>query len=250
MLTIRWDAEEVPDFQALLARVPDATLNSPRRSVVPLLDFWRDPAASLPRFARIIGIDLSAATDLNFEHAVPVQKGQGKASYTDLMILTPDAAVAVEAKYTEPEYENVRTWLRDRAPVNRLDVLDGWLGLINRLAAAPVKREDVLDLPYQLIHRTASACHPDRATRALVYLIFGENPAAHYSQHLETLRRLIAAPHALSMMVLACPTQGLPRFEDLTAMWDAGQRELAQSVRSALAEGPLFTFGELRRSGP
>ena len=34
--------------------------------------------------------------------------GRGKPSYTDLMILAPGTAIAIEGKYTEPAYESVR----------------------------------------------------------------------------------------------------------------------------------------------
>ncbi len=45
------------------------------------------------------------------------------------MINHPSVSIAIEAKRTEPEYENVNSWLNESK--NRKDVLNGWLEYIN-----------------------------------------------------------------------------------------------------------------------
>ncbi len=125
MIQLSWGERPVDNYLALLNGVPENELDSPRRSVVPLVDFWRTPEKRVHELGELIGLPLHPPAKLVFEYAVEVQSGRGKASFTDLMILTGDTAVAIEAKYTEPEYENVRAWLRDPVEDNRTKVLNG-----------------------------------------------------------------------------------------------------------------------------
>lgn len=248
MTRVHWKKIQAADFTSLLALIPDDALASPKRSVVPLIDFCRSPDKMLRDLSAVTGIPLDAATDLLFEYAVPVQQGRGKPSCTDLVVLTSETAMAIEAKYTEPEYESVNSWLRKPCEPNRLDVLNGWLTLINSATAREVKVNDVLELPYQLIHRSASACHLQRPSRAVVYLIFGETVAEHYINHAKRLDAVLNASNALPIFVLSCPVSALPQYHNVVQLWNAGQRKLSENVRQVLADGPAFTFGELRVS--
>lgn len=177
MVDLYWETRPASDFEGLFTHVPDDALNSPRRSVVPLLDFCRFPDEALVRLNEMVNPELRNASDMIFEYAVSVQQGRGKASFTDLLILTPEAVVAVEAKYTEPEYESVKSWLGE-GKQNRHEVLQGWLNLLANAAGRKIAEADVHRLPYQLIHRAASACHVERSKRAMIYLVF-ENAAPH-----------------------------------------------------------------------
>jgi hypothetical protein len=247
LLRLRWKDCESADLAELLQCVPDDALDSPRRSVVPLLDFCRAPARAASALSGATKLSLGDEAEFIFEYPVRVQKGRGKASFTDLLIHTPTTVLAIEAKYTEPEYETVRSWLREPVETNRAAVLDGWLDLLNRVAARSLTALAVHDLPYQLIHRAASACFPEGQHRALAYLVFGE-AAAHYSTHMNSLAALLG-PTFLSLLVLSCPVTKLPAFVALERRWDGGERKLAREVRSALLAGSLFSFGELRREG-
>ena len=235
-----WNGSEARSFTELLQLAPDTALNSPHRSVVPLLDFVRVPADALTRIGDRVRLDLADAAELRFEHPIPVQRGRGKASFTDLVVLTPTVSLFVEAKYTEPEYEPVSKWL-EKGSENRREVLHGWLYLLAK-AGRPVPEDAVRNLPYQLIHRAASACHSNRTTRVMAYLIFG--PAReHYANDLRTLASLMGT--GITMRVLTCPVQQGPTLSELDVRWAAGERLLATDVRRALVQGPLFHFGEL-----
>lgn len=244
-MRLQWNARFAEDFPHLLDMVPAQALQSPRRSVVPLLDFCRTARKVQASIGRAVGRDLSTATDFVFESAVPVQAGSGKPSYTDLLILSPTTAVAIEAKYTEPEYESVKTWLRDPPTSNRKEVLNGWLGLIATAVGRPVLAADVSDLPYQLIHRAASACFADRPHRAMAYLIFGHEPPGHYARHLAAFDRLTGFSGLLPVYVLHVPATPRPRLVALEQQWDAGRRDLADDVRAALRQDALFDFGDI-----
>lgn len=243
MVQMYWGSTKAADHLALLNIIPPKELDSPRRSVVPLADFWRTPGERLHELGELIGVQLEAPAELIFEYAVPVQNGKGKASFTDLMILTHNTAVAVEAKYTEPEYESVRSWLGDQTEGNRVDVLNGWLDLINQKTGSTLRSEHVAELPYQLIHRTASACYPKVAKAALVYLVFHEAAPEHYAAHLSALSALLPDRSALSLHLISCAAKGREAHAAQVSKWDAGERTLNEGVRVALCAGPLFEFG-------
>lgn len=209
------------------------------------MDFWRSPASRLCEFGNLIGQPLEESAALHFEYAVPVQSGRGKASFTDLMILTGNTAVAVEAKYTEPEYQNVGKWLGGESVGNRADVLKGWLDLINATTEASLTPESVSVLPYQVIHTSASACYPRKAHAALVYLVFHADVPDHYATHLSAFAALLPDHTRFSLHLVSCAIKGSEAYGAHTSRWDAGERTLGEDVRDALAAGPLFEFSNL-----
>jgi hypothetical protein len=154
------------------------------RSTLPLLDFWRDHERALADYRRVLGVQLTNAS-LSFEHQTPVQRGRGKASHTDLMIDTSDEAIAVEAKFTEPQYELVSEWKGEQP--NRTEVLGGWLSLISKVTGADVTVQAVTSIPYQMVHRAASACSMGRDVSYVVYHLFGSGELTPYAKHLRTL---------------------------------------------------------------
>ena len=107
---------------------------------------------------------------------------RGKASMTDLMILSTDSAIAIEAKWTECEsrYETIEEWENSGDTENHAKVLECWRSYINdylndkgcnsRIAEVPK------DIPYQLLHRVASACYTamqnKKKTAIVVYHLF------------------------------------------------------------------------------
>lgn len=125
MVSMRYDDKVVPDFEQLVELSPPDAFASPLRSTVPLVDFWRTPESSLAQLSAAVGVALLPPTDLCFEYPVRVPRGRGKASFTDLMIVACSAVVAIEAKFTEPRYQTVRTWLRDPPEANRSEVVGG-----------------------------------------------------------------------------------------------------------------------------
>ncbi len=243
MTELRWAGMDVLDFATLVRVLPVNALRSPRRSVVPLVDYFRQPGTALAALGHAVEIDLTDVEVADFEHALAVRRGKGKPSYTDVMLQGRNVSVAIEAKYTEPRYKSVRKWLGETPTPNRIKVLSGWLELINGVAATSLEIDAVLELPYQLVHRSASACSSDAAYRALVYLIFGEAPGAYYVDDVAALDCLLGEPLGLGMHVVHVQAHPEPAFKALTDRWDGGERELAEGVRQALLGGSLFRFG-------
>ena len=187
------------------------SLNSAQTSSLPLVQFWRPSGEkSEGRRMREAAIDLLERcfgksyngeefqrAQLCFEYAVPVhcKSGRGKASMTDLMILTKTHTIAVEAKWTEchEPYQTITDWFKDRlrngaTQENLVDVLNGWIKYINEYVGeeklseiAVGGRDNIIPdhyqtFPYQLLHRIASACavarKPNKAKAVVIYQLF------------------------------------------------------------------------------
>src|SRR5688500_19749461 len=101
MIELRANGHGVRSFEELVERLGSDAVASPKRSTVPLLDYWRVPEPRLVDLGARLGVSWSDNTELHFEYEVPVQRGRGKSSYTDLMIIGNDVAVAIEARFTE-----------------------------------------------------------------------------------------------------------------------------------------------------
>jgi hypothetical protein len=146
------------------------------------------------------------------------------------MVITPDALVAIEAKFTEPPYEDVRSWLRSPRETNRESLLGGWVELIRSRTATKLDVERLLDLPYQLIHRTAAACNVQCASRALVYQIFGTERPDYYAKTLTAFRNLLGRTQGLMLFVVATKAEPLDAHRTLPAD--------ANVISAALCAGP------------
>lgn len=231
-------------FSDLVDKYGDDEFDSPFRSTVASLSYWRQAEGRLPAFAALLRISLGDASELHFEYQVPVQRGEGKPSCTDLMILSGATSVAVEAKSTEPRYETAKSWLGGKTEGNRADVLDGWLSLLNKAAETPLARDKVENLPYQLIHRAASACHPDAANRWLVYHVFSSTPKAaeKYQGDLKELSSLLH-PARLQVRLLWSELEPSAGCSELFNRWNKGERQLRAEVKQGLKAHDLFACG-------
>ena len=157
------------------------SLNSVRTSTLPLAQFWGEKGLKtrLSAFKQYLDVEELLKADKYFEFPTVVKGGIGKASMTDLMLLTDKFGIAIEAKYTEyngtRKYETVSEWSKKRKKTENAEaVLDGWLSYMGK------KRDEISNLdsiPYQLIHRIASAyavCVENKRTPVVVYQLFSD----------------------------------------------------------------------------
>lgn len=235
----------VVEFDDLLARYGRKEFASPYRSTLPLLSYWRDAEARSVELAATLGFQLGESLNLHFEFEVPVQRGSGVPSCTDLMLCSGDVSVAIEAKRTEPRYETVETWLSNAKNSNRSEVLEGWLELLRTGEDTCPQMADVADLPYQMIHRAASACFPTSKVKWLVYQVFGdsEEDLKIYEADLRALRAVLPKSLHLSMGVALSVARPTALQRELEMKWDAGDRKLNDPVMSGLRGNDLFDFG-------
>lgn len=251
-IELRYAGKAISGFDELLQRYPGSQFDSPRRSTVSLLAYWRDTSGRGLGLLRRLWGSMPENLVFDFECEVPVQAGHGKPSCTDLMVTTQRIAVAIEGKYLEPPYETVSAWLGTAPSDNRKAVLNGWFSLINRVTGSRLTDANTADITYQAIHRVASACWPSSGTpgvaRFAVYQCFVESEDApnHYVEHLSALRALIP-PERLKLAVAAIQVVGRPAYRDLLRQWDqAGRRDLRTETMNGLRGDALFEFREPR----
>jgi hypothetical protein len=223
-------------------------LMSPCRSTVPLLAYWFDFNARLVEFGNAISLPISNHASLDFEYRVSPPQGKGKASHTDLMIRDRSSVIAIEAKYTELESKSVFDWLGKPITENRMVVLEGWLRIISKATGCEVTADKVQDFAYQLIHRTASACLDGVEHRAVVYQYFDpvERLRKYYSDQLQSLASLIAAPRRLSFYLYMTTLSKTIEYAQLQADWlrIAPRPDLSDAVRKLLKERKVAVFSE------
>lgn len=245
-MQVRWkfNTRRVTGFNDLLENYGDKEFDSPKRSTIPLLVFWQDPIPRLEQFSELLGFTLHSQAELCFEYQVSPLRGKGKPSHTDLMIITSDAAIAIEAKWTELRYPTVRKWL-DGKP-NKKEVLRGWCELLEKRGAAPNLESRIQDIPYQMIHRAASLCHVEFiSNRYLSYLAFS-SPAEAGSdlyQDLGNFCEALGPDISLNVVLIECSISMSSTWFQLQERWDdQGERKLHKSVIKYLKCGELINI--------
>jgi hypothetical protein len=222
--------------------------SSPFRSTVPLLSMLLHDSRAMGELVSALGLEPSKTT-VHLEYRVEPRAVRGPASQTDMMLISGDRAVAVEAKWTEPEYDDVATWLR-RGGENRAAVLGGWLDCLRPYSSGALMAADVGKVTYQAVHRAASAC-ATAASPALTYVVFTPAPDGRESVdgHLRgAMRRLAAAigdPEGLPLYLVRIDATPTAAFEALRFL-PKGASETAVAVQTALRVGALFRFGSPR----
>ena len=80
MIELRANGRGVRSFEELVEQLGLDAVASPKRSTVPLLDYWRQPEPRLRVLEAHLGVKSSEQSELHFEYEVPVQQGRGKSS--------------------------------------------------------------------------------------------------------------------------------------------------------------------------
>ena len=230
---------------AVLDRYKDSEFKNLTRSTIPLLVYWRDPQRILHLLRNELGIDdLDDRADVRFEFATKVKRpGRGKASMTDVMVTSPSARIAIEAKWTEPRYLTVADWAGTSR--NKAHVRNHWLALIGRIT--PFRDGTSIDaLVYQMLHRTASACASQPQRAIVLYQVFDDG--RHRVDYASDLTALASALEPSPRLDFWLQTIRLARAEDYRSV----EREIAMTprhrvpalIRRAVATAQLFEFGE------
>lgn len=245
-MLLKLRGQPLADFSSLVESYASKELASPKRSTVPLLAYWAHPEDRLRDLCANLGCKPSGPLEFHFEFPVPVQHGVGKASFTDLMVLSPRFAVAIEAKYTEPTYETVTDWLGNPHQSNRIAVLEGWIDLIERGTGVKLTSLELANYPYQLVHRTASACFPSADQRWVIYQLFSKTNYSYYQKHLSAMHHLLRDQTKLSLGLLLSPPEPSEEYKHLEKLWVSGQRDLSDPIRYGLLSDSLFKFNCVR----
>lgn len=251
---------QVDDIATLLTKFEIGAFASPVRSTVPLVCLVKD---ALPTFRAIESACAgNADSSLHFEYEVAPPGVEGNPSQTDLMALSDQCALAIEAKWTEPRYPTVSARLKNRVAelvkkepkstrnhqVEQEAVIAAWLDLLTAVSDKPAKLSDYGSAVYQTVHRAASACALSRPP-ALVYLHFEPSPAKgaatadQYRGDLEHLHQLLGSPDRFPFFLVGVPLTMTKSFQAIAGL-QRGAVETDRHVRKAIMTSRLFEFGE------
>lgn len=223
-------------------------LDSPTCSTVPLLLWLQQEEAMVREVIKKLG--MGTPREFHLEYKVKPKKGKGKASQTDLFVLSDASALAFEAKWTESKYPLVKKWLLETKDLqNKRDVLQGWIDYIQPFVDVDLSIEKMEDTVYQMVHRAASACSQGKEP-GLVYLQFTESysrPGKSYIESdLRSFRNILGVPKGFPFYfveILLGPVKEFEAFRQLKK----GTKETDEVVRASINNGErLFTFPEYR----
>ena len=224
---------------------------SPLRSTIPLLSLLKHQPALLQ--AVLAKMAISDPCNLHLEYTVAPPQGKGIPSHTDLFITSGDTSLAIEVKWTEPRYETVGKWCnKDTNHKNRIDVANGWLGLLDRYAThMPLKLDDFSDAIYQMVHRAASACSTGSKPR-LAYMVF-EAPANAQTASVSTikadlahLRNLLGNPDDFPFYLIEVPLSFTAAFSRVIGLPKGSTATASQICADLFSPVQLFNFGKPR----
>jgi hypothetical protein len=250
-MQLQFDKTPVNDFCELVNQYPIGELRKPTRSTVPLLSFWRDTNVHFAWLLKNWNYAPAAGDKACFEFTVSSARSDNRPSHTDLMFISETLAVAVEGKWSEPRYPEVKDWLNESKYSNTHKVLEHWLGLIGRKTNQSLPSPSFGGIVYQMLHRTASVCSLPAPAVHVVYHCFGldHKKAKSYAADLSALNSLLGKPANLRFFLLTTPLSKTEMFYlleeevgDLRRVDEADAAE--EKVRTRLKQGGLFEFGD------
>lgn len=234
---VHFKKEKINSFNEIVDKYGKNEFKSPYRSTIPLLVLFKSEVWN--NFGLIADSDKDKIKYF-FEWETKVVKGKGRASCTDLMIISDDVCIAVEAKRTEPPYESVKKWLGNSE--NKMLVLEGWLEIIKAKTKNTIDLELINDLPYQLIHRVASACLLKKDNTNVAYLVFDLNKAqrAYYLQSINSFSILLGS--SITIHLICLDIDKLDEQKRLELKWDSNERDLSDEVKKGILNNSLMSF--------
>ena len=255
---IKYNKDNKDTFNSIddmLDKYHENEFNSPMRSTIPLLAFFKQDLKK----QQFISSKINEDSDYVFEYATPHRKGKGPASYTDLMIINEDWCIAIEAKWTETKSESdtVEKWLVKRVKKdskekweekkeNREKVLSNWLEMISEKTGIILKKEDVLEFPYQMIHRVASACSLNKEETTVIYLVFDLSlkTKAMQAYYQDTLAKLSAMLNdTIKMQVVGVSVISTKYHEGIKAEWTKNKQiDFSKEVKKGIIDNTLMSF--------
>lgn len=232
------DRQPIESWNDLIRVLPDKEFRKLTRSTIAHLDYWRDPSQRVSETG-LLGRAAQPAATLHFEYQVASLDG-ATASHTDLAVISNEAVAGIEAKATEPMYDNVGTWLSKGRP-NRLDVLQHWINLIG---TEPTSQSDLEQCVYQMVHRLASLRSVSRTYQRLIYHEFAaDQDHPNYVAPLSHLMRTFGLTRRISAAVIITPIEPTKHYEATARrLTKASDSDRPRVVRSGLVDAPYFVF--------
>ena len=169
---IFWGNPNKTNYNLILDYYSGTKINSIKTSSVPLAQYWKKTEKAL----KILSEKLQNRIDnveIYFEYPTK-SAGNNRSSMSDIMIISDEFKIAIEAKYTEykkMKYQSIKDWKKETYSDNREQVLNHWKKMI-----APFSNLDsslIDEIPYQFFHRSASACNDNKTWHVYCIKFFG-----------------------------------------------------------------------------
>lgn len=150
-------------------------------SIIPTIDYWKNLNNKI--LTDIIIDDYNIC----FEYPVKSIKN-ATSSYTDIMLISDNACIAIESKWTE----NIGVYCKNQKSKRKNEVQQHWINIISKYIGQNLIFEDFSDIEYQLLHRVASACSLNRAKCIVTYQIFYRDILSDsFIQEIKKLKKLL-----------------------------------------------------------
>lgn len=244
---MQWFFNKTPIDHVVLSfdRYPAKDFDKATRSTVPLLSWlFRDSASVEAVFDQL---HLSGNPELHLEYTARPAGVKGRSSQTDAMVIDGTRATAIEAKWTESEYDTVGKWLcKGSNPENRKAVLKGWLKMIQPYSLTALTPKLVAECTNQMIHRAASACMAGESPQ-LAYVVFTPRPASKSSaapkarKKLELLWGVLGQPNTFPFYLIEVPITPTDAFHRVQQL-PQGPRRTTAIKAGIVADTPLFAI--------
>lgn len=229
---------------------------SPTRSTIPMLSMLIHSRKTFDDIIKVLG--MPSDSNLFLEYTVAPPQGRGKPSHTDAMLISGEHALAIEAKWTEPMYESVGTWINKGENLqNRIDVLNGWLGLLRQPEQMAPLNEDCTSLIYQMVHRAASVAATSNNPK-LAYFCFSPSPDKQTAssevvfQELTKVWTFLGKPQNFEFSVVKVEMKALNPIQDLLPLKKQEAGTSKAVVKALAVNSPAlfeFTDFEIRKVG-
>jgi len=260
-MNLYYGRPEHSDYRTVIDQYSDSELQNLTSSTIPLLSYWKKCDTAVSQLLQQMNIVSAENAKICFEYPVSVTGIRyTKASFSDVMYISNSAAIAIEAKRNEGEYDTVRKWLSMGEDVkHRKDVLNYWLRQVEKVCDKRLSVNNVSDITYQLIHRTASVCSlmdDNRSLNVLYQIFLSRNKKStdknkkrvDYESKMREMVRIIGSQGRVKFWIHEVVIGETKFYHDSTdelkrISWKNAKSEKAQFVRKCLlAENELFEF--------
>ena len=109
------------------------------------------------------------ADDYNICFEYPVKSiKNATSSYTDIMLISDKACIAIESKWTE----NIGDYCKNQKSKRKYEVQQHWINIISKYIGKDLIIEEFSEIEYQLLHQVASACSLNKDNCIVTYFIY------------------------------------------------------------------------------
>lgn len=225
--------------------------DSATRSTIPMLTLLGHFPDLFNKIVR--EIEFPTNYDMFLEYTVGPFKGRGKPSHTDVMLKSGKDSMAIEVKWTEQIYPDVKDWPKKGATKtqNQKAVLEGWLDALSKRLAKSLDLSHFDNVVYQMIHRAASAAFAGERPR-MAYFIFKPSPTSRAAKSEDVFEKLsnfwslLGKPTIFPFWLVEIEMKTLESYEPLRSL-KKGDEGTSEEVCAALQDTtPLFDFSGYR----